>query len=331
MRKLALSLALLAAAWVIASPMSAFALNTRSWVASTGFDSNPCTRAQPCATFGQALSQTSAGGEINCIDQGDFAGGSQLAIAKSIIIDCEAVQARFGFAFASSVAIAVSASASDVVTLRGLDIDGNTISATGVAFDGGAALHIEKCVIRNFAATGANVLVAGIADFAPNSELFVSDTIVSNNGTGTPGAGILIISFASNPTAKVTLNRVEARDNFFGIKADATQAEGGVIQMTIRDSVSAGNSSNGIVGTGNAAGPAIVMMIDHSASSHNAAGFGVIADGPKTTIRLGGSSIAGNINGVGVSNGGVLQSYGTNQINGNSNDGIAALTPIGLH
>ncbi|MBV8564460.1 MAG: hypothetical protein JO273_03280 [Methylobacteriaceae bacterium] len=41
---------------------------------------------------------------------------------------------------------------------------------------------------------------------------------------------------------------------------------------------------------------------------------------------LGGSSIAGNINGVGVSNGGVLQSFGTNQITGNSKDGIASLT-----
>ncbi|MBV8566125.1 MAG: hypothetical protein JO273_11795 [Methylobacteriaceae bacterium] len=63
----------------------------------------------------------------------------------------------------------------------------------------------------------------------------------------------------------------------------------------------------------------------------SSAGFGVIADGRKTTIRLGGSSIAGNPTGVGVNNGGVLQSYGTNQINANSNDGIASLTPIGLH
>ncbi|MBV8565192.1 MAG: hypothetical protein JOZ58_25495 [Acetobacteraceae bacterium] len=88
------------------------------------------------------------------------------------------------------------------------------------------------------------------------------------------------------------------------------------------------NGANGIIGTGNASGPAIVMM---STSSHNAAGFGVIADGPQTTIQVGGSSITGNINGVGVSNGGVLESYRTNQINGNSNDGIAALTPIELH
>ena len=43
------------------------------------------------------------------------------------------------------------------------------------------------------------------------------------------------------------------------------------------------------------------------------------------------SGAIGNSNGVGASNGGVLQSYGTNQINGNSNDGIASLTPMGLH
>ncbi|MBV8564269.1 MAG: hypothetical protein JO273_02315 [Methylobacteriaceae bacterium] len=43
------------------------------------------------------------------------------------------------------------------------------------------------------------------------------------------------------------------------------------INMTIRDSVSIGNRSNGIVGTTNAGGTPIVMMIDNSASSHNAA------------------------------------------------------------
>jgi len=130
---------------------------------------------------------------------------------------------------------------------------------------------------------------------------------------------------------KATLNRVEVRGNFFGIKADGNGQSSGVINMTIRDSVSSGNAANGIVGTNTGGGAAVVMMIDRSTSSHNAAGFGVIADGPRTAIRLGGSSITGNINGVGASNGGLLESYGTNQINGNSNDGIASLTPIGLH
>ena len=167
---------------------------------------------------------------------------------------------------------------------------------------------------------------------APSTaELYVSDTMLADSGFSAAGGGIIVQPGVSNTVSKVVLNRVEVQGNFFGIKADATQVSGGVIQMTIRDSVSSGNASNGIVATGNASGPAIVMMIDRSTSSHNAAGFGVIADGPKTTIRLGGSSIAGNPTGVGVSNGGVLESYGTNQINGNSNDGIASLTPIGLH
>ncbi|MBV9704031.1 MAG: hypothetical protein JO163_14970 [Methylobacteriaceae bacterium] len=95
--------------------------------------------------------------------------------------------------------------------------------------------------------------------------------------------------------------------------------------MTIRDSVSIGNRSNGIVGTTNAGGTPIVMMIDNGASSHNAAGYGVIADGARTTIRLGGSSITGNPTGVGSTNGGVIQSFKTNQIKGNSVDGTPLL------
>ena len=114
------------------------------------------------------------------------------------------------------------------------------------------------------------------------------------------------------------------QNNTFGIKADGTGANGGVIYMTIRDTASVGNSSNGIVGTMSAGGAAVVMMVDKSAASHNAAGFGIIADGPSTFIRFGGSSIAGNANGVGASNGGTLLSYKNNFIDGNSSDG----TPV---
>jgi len=322
MRRIVLSLAVLGA--LGGAPLTAHAQNVRSWVASTGLDGNPCTRAQPCASFNRALSQTNAGGEINCVDQGDFGNGVQLGINKAITIDCDGVGGHIEFATAEA-AIGVTASPTDVVVIRGLDIDGAGTGGTGITVISGD-VHIDNCLIHGFKSStlGFGVAVAAGA-------VSVSDTVLIDNGTSSSGAGLVAELISSDTIIKLILNRVEVRSNFFGIKADGTIANGGVIQMTIRDSVSTGNGANGIVGTGLPGGPAILMMIDRSSSSHNTAGFGIIADGPKTTIRLGGSSITGNINGVGVSNGGAIQSYGTNQINGNSNDGIASLTPIGLH
>ena len=332
MRKMALYLTFLAAAYALAPLKTAQAALIEAWVASFGSDSNPCTRSQPCATFVRALAQTSPGGEITCVDQGDFSTGNSLLISQAITIDCEGVQGRFNYD-SGGTAISISAAPDEVVILRGLIIESHGFSAFGITFVSGAALHLEKCLIRGFNQIGGGWGLTVETEGANSaSDVFVSDTVFENNGTASTGGGILVQPTGANIVTKAVLDRVETRNNFFGIKADGTATSGGgVINMTVRDSVSSGNRLNGIVGTGNTNGPAIVMMIDRSASSHNAAGFGVIADGPKTTIRLGGSSVAGNINGVGASNGGLLQSYGNNQINGNSNDGIAALTPIGLH
>jgi hypothetical protein len=276
----------------------------------------------PCDLFVTALAQTNPGGEINCVDQADYGLTSPtLVITKSITIDCEGVQGRFGL---PGFAIKISASATDIVVLRGLDINGSGVGQIGINIDGGAAVHIEKCTIRNFVFGGSGW---GIVDEPkPNtvSELFVSDTVLENNGAASSGGGIWIAPANSNGITRVTLNRVEVRNNFFGIKADgATNSpSGGVINMTVRDSVSSGNSSNGIVGTGNASGPAIIMMVRNTTASQNAtAGFGVIADGPKTTITLSSSTVTGNINGIGASNGGQLISYQNNDVTLNSVDG----------
>jgi hypothetical protein len=70
------------------------------------------------------------------------------------------------------------------------------------------------------------------------------------------------------------------------------------------------------------------MMVERSTSSQNAtAGLGIIADGPKTTIALTGSTVMGNINGIGASNGGQLVSYQDNQVILSSNNGTPPLSP----
>ena len=64
-------------------------------------------------------------------------------------------------------------------------------------------------------------------------------------------------------------------------------------------------------------------------SSLSASNIGLRSDGPTTTVRIGTSVIFGNVTGVVSANGGALQSYGNNQLNGNTTDG--SMSTIGLH
>ena len=309
------------------SAAPAQALSNRTWVSGAGSDASPtCSRTAPCLTFQSAHDKTSAGGEVNCLDSGSF---GTLNIIKSISIICEGVVGGVLAAFGDAIGVFVGPN--DVVHLRGLDIEGAGAGRVGIEFQSGSALHVENCRIRDFndPSDGEGWGIQVILDNNNGAfELYVTDTTISHNGSASSGGGILVQAPPAS-TSKVVINQSNVQNNFFGIKADGTGAGGGVINMTVRNTASVGNSSNGIVGTMSAGGAAVVMMLDRVTSSHNAAGFGIIADGPSTFINVGNSSIAGNANGVGSSNGGTLLSFKTNQIRGNSSDGTP-VTAVGL-
>jgi hypothetical protein len=67
---------ILAAALAVTLPaVSAHAQNgtlTRSFVSSTGVDTNPCTITQPCATFATAYTKIGANGIIAALDPGKY-------------------------------------------------------------------------------------------------------------------------------------------------------------------------------------------------------------------------------------------------------------------
>ena len=126
---------------------------TRTWVSGVGDDANPCSRTAPCKTFAGAISKTAANGEINCLDPGGF---GALTITKSIIISCEAGRPA---CWCRTNGIVVSVAATDIVYLRGLDIEGLTTGLSGIHFIRAGALHVEHCLIRGFnggTATGIN-------------------------------------------------------------------------------------------------------------------------------------------------------------------------------
>ena len=84
----------------------------QTWVSATsGSNSNPCTRASPCLTFAAAIANTAAGGEIDVLDPGDF---GPVTITKAIsIYNAAGVGGVPGLPGTSG--IVVSAGANDVV------------------------------------------------------------------------------------------------------------------------------------------------------------------------------------------------------------------------
>src|ERR1700704_3475430 len=104
------ALGILAFTLILSSGVQAQA--TRTWVSGVGDDLNPCSRTAPCKTFAGAISKTSAGGEINCLDPN---GAGAVTITKSISIVCDYTE---GGILASGInGIIVNAPAGSIVTL----------------------------------------------------------------------------------------------------------------------------------------------------------------------------------------------------------------------
>jgi hypothetical protein len=277
------------------------ALNDVSYVSSTG-GGTACTFAAPCLFISDAVAATTPGGMVTCLGSGAIWGGT---VDKSITIDC-------GGSTAWARTIIQINGAGIVVRIRNLTINGvNTGGPAGINAFNMAALFVENCVIMNF--------FTGIKFFpsAPGSQLVVTDTAVSGNGAGSTGGGIVVVP-SSGGSAQVTLVRVTAGKNVFGIVADGTGSTGG-INMTITDSVSSSNSQDGLVATTPGGGAPIGVYVKNTKSANNA--IGIRSIGTNVTVRVDGSSVIGNGTGLSFSGGGALLTFGNNAVQANGTNG----------
>ena len=113
-------------------------------------------------------------------------------------------------------------------------------------------------------------------------------------------------------------------NNFQGFRADTTggSAPSPIIRVSITDCTATGNHSHGFAAISSTGG--IDMIIDSSVASYNSgggSGGGITASGANALVRVGRSTITGNAVGTNQLSSGVIQSYQTNQIDGNTNDG----------
>jgi hypothetical protein len=191
-----------------------------------------------------------------------------------------------------------------IVAIRNVSIAGAGSGLVGINFIQGAALHVENVVVRGFRAGTAN----GIR-FAPgaNAELFVTDTIVADNGSG------IVIRPTGAADVVASLQRVTVENNSVdGISADTTGSTA-TLQTSITNSVAAGNANFGIA----AIAPAGTASVHADQVSAVGNGTGLQATGANGRMFMNASSITLNNRGINNATGGSLFSYGNNVINGN--------------
>jgi hypothetical protein len=291
-----------------------------TWVSGVGLDSNPCTRASPCATLQHAYLNTAAGGEIDVLDGGDF---GPLTIDHAITIANDGTGTAEITRTGAGSGIVITAVSIDVV-LRGLTLRGFNASGAGVAYDATGSLLIDHCVIKGFQSQPAISFEAQGA-----ATLWVRDTVLISDGSS-PTAGLQVAPQNSGVvTAHVQrVHILNAAGN--GIRVDGTHASSPT-DVELRDvTVDGATGGSAIVAVSTTSGgPTVKIVADNVTSSHNA-GFGFRAVGGTASVFLSRSVSENNGIGVGVSSGGQVFSYGDNRFaNNTSGDGVTP-TPIGL-
>jgi hypothetical protein len=314
---------------------SASLAQQRTFVSGTGNDMNPCTRAAPCRTFTQAISQTSAGGEVVVLDS---AGYGPFTITKAITINAPpGVYA--GISVFSGDGIDINAGGTDFVILRGLTVNNQGSVESGIVFNSGARLHVENCIVNGFFQGGIGRFSSGIGFLGPG-RLEVIDSIMRANfvgifvepSSGTAQAAIDHVRLEGNTSgllatdgSQVTASNCIAADNGgVGIAAfcdtagsvqlnldrcvmsnngtgmDADSAHAGAIQVNVESCVVSGNSTNGISATSESTGVTTVRV------SNSDNGTGLINHGsPALLLSRGNNTVEGN----GTDTSGTIGSY----------------------
>jgi parallel beta helix pectate lyase-like protein len=298
------------ATFMFATVSIAQAQASRTWVSGVGDDANPCSRTAPCKTWAGAISKTAACGEIDALDPGGF---GAVTITKSITLDGTGT---FASILASLVnGIVINAAATDVVTIRGISINGFCNGINGINILQAKTVNVEDCVIFRFS-TGNGITVNETSGLNLN----VRNSVIRDNTLD----GINTTSSGGNVT--VTLDNVRLSGNGNGLHARSGS------RVTAHNSVFSNNTTNGVFA--DAAGSALVNVFVWDSQISMNGGAGVRA-GNAGNVGTSGVTINQNqidrntSNGVLISTGGVVNTFGNNSILGNGVDGCAGCTAVG--
>lgn len=295
----ALALLLSAAAPTLAASQGA------AFVSGQGSDAAGCgSQTSPCRTFQFAHDKAlgAAGGVIVVHDPANY---GALTITKPLAVLNDGVGTAGMGAGPGGTAITINAGPSDVVTLRGLTLEGLGSASTGIAFNSGGKIEIEKSVIRNFTQTGI-IMIGSAFSYS------ISDTTVSALPYNGAGGAILVYGEGS---VVGTLENVDVSGNGgLGLSLSATNA-------TVLNSKISNNGGYGMQCDG-----AANVSIVNTTINYNSVGVNVMCNVvlSRNTIQYNQIGLA-----LGVVGNGSMSSYGDNDINFNALQvGGGSLIPV---
>ncbi|ABF41073.1 putative outer membrane protein B, OmpB [Candidatus Koribacter versatilis Ellin345] len=275
---------------ILALSAISFGQATRTWISGVGDDVNPCSRTAPCKTFAGAISKTSAGGEIDALDPGGF---GAVTVTKSITLDGNnwgsiLASATYGINITNPTPTTPM-----LVIIRNLSINGagTTLGISAIrVLSQGVILKVEHCNLFDFSTAGI--------DFVYGNKFSVVNTNID-------GMGVAGIRTATGGSGNIDNVHISASAN--GIYAY------GKVTASNTTVSNASQKAFGALAGG-------TLTLQNSVASDSA--VGVYAAG---TVYMSDTQISNNTTAISIS-GGVVYSFGNNQLSGNVGAG-SAVTP----
>jgi hypothetical protein len=238
---------------------AAHAQATRTWVSGVGDDANPCSRTAPCKTFAGAISKTAKDGEISVLDPGGF---GAVTITKSITINGTPGSGYGSILAALTNGIIINiTNATDIrktVRLRWLDINGASTGLNGIRIIAANTVIVDNTNIDGFTNRGIS------DERSAAGKLFVSNTTISNAGTG-------VVTVGTSSKLDLLLDNVRLLSSDVGasLTTNGTRA-------IINRSVIAGNALKGVSVSGTAEASISNTIISQNPIGIEQVGSGVI-------------------------------------------------------
>ena len=299
------------AIFMFATVSIAQAQASRTWVSGVGDDANPCSRTAPCKTWAGAISKTAACGEIDALDPGGY---GAVTITKSITLDGTGT---FASILASLVnGIVINAASTDVITIRGISINGFCNGINGINILQAKTVNVEDCVIFRFN-TGNGITV----NDTNGCKLNVRNSVIRDNTLD----GINAIAAAATPT-RITLSNVSLNGNANGIHARSG------VTVTAEECSFSGNTAAGVFADNTVGGSFAVIRVNRSQIQGNNIGVQAGSGGgvAASVVEISQNLINFNTgNGVSVQAGGTVETFTNNDIQGNGVNGCPGCTASG--